>query len=293
MCGRTYPPDSSGYLVLTPVPDEPDTSGGLPINSTFEHYAEAQESTNSRLYRSYLRPWLESLGARRVLDAGCGVGVGVAEMLSDGYDAYGFDLPTLAPRWRERGHDPERFVSGTVTALPFLDDSFDAVVTIGVMEHVGTTSGHLTLRSDSDVHRQAFAARAATSVPARWSHPFERTKSVLPHRCPAWSHGRRRHGNAMARLVVLAHRPEPPSHLGSLSPCVLWGYRSLVWTSFVASVANSGLLRFLSVRQPRGATRRHDTPPGPRAALCRRDAASAARDTIEPVRARRGHRIAP
>ena len=157
MCGRTYPSDSSGYLVLTPVPDESGTNVGLPVNSTFGHYAEAQESTNSRLYRSYLRPWLQSLGARRVLDAGCGVGVGVAEMLGDGYDAYGFDLPTLAPRWRERGHDPEHFVSGTVTALPFLNDSFDAVVTIGVMEHVGTTSGHLTLHADSDMHRQTFA----------------------------------------------------------------------------------------------------------------------------------------
>src|SRR5688572_12034457 len=66
-----------------------------------------------------------------VLDFGCGKGALVADLTSMGFDAMGCD-PWV--RWDEsnprlkRTEDPYRF--------PFRDESFDAVVSTSVLEHV-------------------------------------------------------------------------------------------------------------------------------------------------------------
>lgn len=76
-----------------------------------------------------------------MLDAGCGVGVGVAAMRHDGFDAFGVDVRSVARIWQAEGHDSDAFVVGDVTALPFADGAFDAAVCLGVIEHVGSGPG--------------------------------------------------------------------------------------------------------------------------------------------------------
>lgn len=78
-------------------------------------------------------------GSMRVLDAGCGNGMG-AELLSKaGYSSYGVDLWSLRPhQWAERDF-PEgpRCLLADVTRLPFADGSFDVLLSSGLLEHVG------------------------------------------------------------------------------------------------------------------------------------------------------------
>jgi SAM-dependent methyltransferase len=91
-----------------------------------------------------------------VLDAGCGLGVEVEAMTATGLEAWGVDVASVTGRWGELERNAERFLVADVAALPFRDGYFDAVVTLGVVEHVGTATGHLTLASDYRQVRQRF-----------------------------------------------------------------------------------------------------------------------------------------
>lgn len=151
-CGHEYVRGAHGYLELFVAGDP-----AAELLTTAAHPASGRERGEARLYESYLREWLGTVGAQRVLDAGCGPGFGVVAMLHEGLDAYGIDLPEAANEWRDLGHDPDRYVCGNVTRLPFRDDAFDAVITIGVIEHIGTTSGQVTLGPDFEAQRALFA----------------------------------------------------------------------------------------------------------------------------------------
>ena len=69
----------------------------------------------------------------RVLDAGCGTGRTMDELLGYG-EVHGFDLnPLGAEHARGRGHDDVRVAR--VEEIPYPDDSFDLVTCLDVIEH--------------------------------------------------------------------------------------------------------------------------------------------------------------
>ena len=94
----------------------------------------------------------EALGAaagERILDIGCGPGFYVAELCgrvgTTGHVA-GVDLsaPMLAlAAKRVAGHDNVELAEAPATALPFADGSFDAVVSVQVLEYVADLAGAL------------------------------------------------------------------------------------------------------------------------------------------------------
>lgn len=81
-------------------------------------------------------------GPARVLDAGCGTG-GFIRMLHEARPAWqvtGVDLSPLACSIARERVGVE-IVEGSLTALPFADDSFDAITTGDVLYHVDDTEG--------------------------------------------------------------------------------------------------------------------------------------------------------
>ena len=89
--------------------------------------------------RREVERWLDGLkppGARmRVLDAGCGTG-GLLANLRTGAWRTGVEISPDGIRLaRTRGRAP--LVQGSVSSLPFADESFDAVVSIDVLCHAG------------------------------------------------------------------------------------------------------------------------------------------------------------
>lgn len=70
------------------------------------------------------------------------------EARKDGYDAYGIDLPNMEPYWRKNGNDPSSFFSCSAIRMPFRSNCFDFVWSLGVVEHIGTTSDTATLAAD-------------------------------------------------------------------------------------------------------------------------------------------------
>ncbi|HEX8172836.1 MAG TPA: methyltransferase domain-containing protein [Thermoanaerobaculia bacterium] len=75
--------------------------------------------------------------APRVLDCGCGNGLSVDVLVERGHDAYGIDLSALRKwQWRER-RERARLAVASALELPFRDGHFDAVISSGVIEHIG------------------------------------------------------------------------------------------------------------------------------------------------------------
>ena len=213
-CGSAFPAGPGGFL------DFGATAGGAAETSErLEAYAEHQEGSAERRVRDFLSPYARSVGARRLLDAGCGVGSVPAALTEAGLDAYGVDLPKAAPFWERAGRDPGRFFVADATRLPFADGSFDLVLSMGVIEHIGTLTGHCTLAPDFRARRQAYARELTRVASGRLlvSCP-NKLFPVDLHHGPgdaATPPGRVR-GGISRRLGVNVHRTWGDYHLLSL-----------------------------------------------------------------------------
>lgn len=127
------------------------------MESTSEEYADDQQENWRRYYDEYLKPWALREGTPRVLEVGCGMGLGIRFLREDGIEAYGIDIPCLAKFWKRAGNDPAHFINCDGACMPFPDGFFDAVYTLGTIEHIGTKVGHYTLEDNYKETRIAFA----------------------------------------------------------------------------------------------------------------------------------------
>ncbi len=105
-------------------------------------YADPKPGTlNDQNLVSRRRFALEMLEARvpqgsRILDVGCGTGHLVAELMRRGYEAWGVDFSDAMVRYAREHYDPDRFQVGDIEQIPFLDNTFDGVMCLGVMEYL-------------------------------------------------------------------------------------------------------------------------------------------------------------
>ena len=121
--------------------------------------------------------------ARRVLDLGCGQGALVAQLAQRGFDAWGCDFSSVLGEGTNL-----RAIDANPYRLPFADETFDAVVTTSVLEHV------IDKRSCfAEVHRLLLPGGVALHVyPPKWYLPTEPhmripfASWIWPRRPRAW-----------------------------------------------------------------------------------------------------------
>ncbi len=70
-----------------------------------------------------------------ILEAGCGTAQNVVALNARGYDCMGLDYEFQAMRVANTYSGPLRLVCGDITALGVTSGSFDAIISIGVVEH--------------------------------------------------------------------------------------------------------------------------------------------------------------
>jgi SAM-dependent methyltransferase len=76
------------------------------------------------------------VAGREVLDAGCGEGYGSAILAGVAKSVLGIDLDREVVEHAAESYPAVRFDAGDLGAFPFPDGSFDAVVTLQVVEHL-------------------------------------------------------------------------------------------------------------------------------------------------------------
>lgn len=74
----------------------------------------------------------------RVLDAGCGEGYGAAILATRATDVVGVDLEAEIVRRAAARYPSARFEVANLVSLPYEDASFDAIVSLQVIEHLHT-----------------------------------------------------------------------------------------------------------------------------------------------------------
>ncbi len=123
-------------------------------------FAARESAGSDRRFREYFAPLLRGMGVDRVACLGCGGGDDVAALVASGLDAVGADLPHRAAGWAAAGRDAGCFVVADGRRLPWADETFDAAVATGVLEHIGAVEDGVDLHDDFEAQRIAFVAES-------------------------------------------------------------------------------------------------------------------------------------
>src|SRR3972149_4493859 len=160
--GQLIAQDGKRYMIANGIPRLIDSidSGQQQTSETFGYKWSRRETYDSEAFKKFtikwltekygfhsLEEWAEYFSARtRVLDIGCGSAFSSSLWLDTPYWTgramyVGVDISTAVDVASERLHHVPNvhFVQADALALPFLDQSFDAIFSEGVLHHTPST----------------------------------------------------------------------------------------------------------------------------------------------------------
>jgi SAM-dependent methyltransferase len=249
-----------------------DDAGQRQTESSFGYKWTKRDSFGSEGMQAELHRWLiERYGfgeaddmrayfasRRRTLDAGCGAGFATSAWMTDGWDDggaewVGVDISAAIDVARERlgSFGGTHFVQADVLQLPFRPESFDTIISEGVLHHTPSTERALKalvplLAPGGElmfyVYRRKAPIREFTDDYVR-----ERLAGLSPEQ--AWDALRplTRLGQALAELEVEVEVPEDVPLLGiaagryDVQRLVYWHVAKLFWNAGMTFEENNHL----------------------------------------------------
>jgi SAM-dependent methyltransferase len=140
------------------------------INDSYRELEEStaflrQEDSSTRLrFKRYFVPLFKAWGmsrSSRILCLGCGGAADVLELHENGFrETYGIDIEWRCLSWKEMGMDPRHLFIADGISLPFEDNYFDVVITLGVIEHIGAVGATAELNGNYKAMRTKFLSEA-------------------------------------------------------------------------------------------------------------------------------------
>lgn len=108
---------------------------------SFQEHFGTEDSKFNLYARKYIFSIYYPTKGQRIADLGCGWGNISLTLQRAGFDLYGVDysiksVEICKTAAAQMGFDPDRYLCGDVSALPFATGSFDVVYTAGVVEHL-------------------------------------------------------------------------------------------------------------------------------------------------------------
>ena len=159
-CGRGFF-RSQGFCSFLREEDFPDGYDELGEDNAFLQH---EDQTTAARFARYFIPLLRSWGVRAddpILCLGCGSGADVRVLRQHGFrETYGIDLGWRAYSWARNGADPHHLFITDGNAMPFVDRTFQIIISLGVIEHVGALGSSAELQPDYDRQRLAFLREA-------------------------------------------------------------------------------------------------------------------------------------
>jgi len=120
------------------------------VERGYDRIAQAYASARTTISRRDAK-YLALLTARlssgaRVLDLGCGAGVGITKALADRYEVTGVDLSKRQLELARKAVPNATFVRGDMTKVKFRPGSFDAITSFAAVIHVPREEHRLLFR---------------------------------------------------------------------------------------------------------------------------------------------------
>jgi len=132
------------------VTKDPTTGKGQNNNreAYYRRYTQNLSAFFDTPTAGYLRRYFGGGTNKRLLDAGCGVGIESHMLRQAGFRVSSLDIDGLALRIANRIWPNGLYVQADLTRLPFKDGTFDNVVCIHVLEHIPDPDGAMR-----EIHR--------------------------------------------------------------------------------------------------------------------------------------------
>jgi SAM-dependent methyltransferase len=174
-CGRTYPRLQSAYADFA-GPESTFDDWWTQDSETTRHWlatrAPKEAAFQAGVARHFVLPLLSDLGNEpgqaSLLSAACGVAADVDALNDAGFATWGIDCGSRVHCWSAR-HARQRLARASLLQLPFPDGSFDVVLAIDALEHIGVLGDTTHVAPDFAAQRQeAMRSLLRVTRPGGW-----------------------------------------------------------------------------------------------------------------------------
>lgn len=147
---------------MSTQPERPSSSPDYA--DLYDGYWQRQDRFGSHSFKDageIAQQVLTTCGPGKLLDVGSGMGLLVRELLTRGIDAYGLDASRVAVD-ACNAQTPERFIRGSILAIPYPDNAFETVVSTDCLEHLAESDVPTALGELARICRGGLYLRIAT-----------------------------------------------------------------------------------------------------------------------------------